>query len=135
MGRPLSGLTTLLEQQSQDLRRDPVGLARFEAAATAGTQLVSRVSAPFSLPQGKGLSFANGSLGFQIVVPPGSTTLHIQLVTATPNVDVDLWVRFGQDVDIATNGLPLAAYLSEGLTGNETLLITTGSTPPLQAGT
>src|ERR1022692_2148682 len=124
--------------QPQATRQDRVGLARFHAdaiTAATGAQLVSGVPAPFSLPKGNGLSFANGNLGFQVVIPNGSTTLQIQLVTTTPNVDVDLWVRFGQDVDIAANGMPLADYLSEGLTGNETLLITTGSTPPLQAGT
>ena len=128
-------LTLLLGAQP---RQDRVGLARIHADAitpAAGTQLVSGVPAPFSLPKGNGLSYANGSLGFQIVVPNGSTTLQIDLVTTTPNVDVDLYVRFGQDVAIGTNGLMVADYLSEGLTGNESVLVTTGSTPPLSAGT
>lgn len=126
----------LLAQEPQ--RQDRVGLTGFHASSitpAAGAQLVSGVPASFSLPKGRGLDFANGDMGFQIVVPTASTTLQIQLVTTTPGVDVDLWVRFGLDVAIAANGLTLADHLSEGLTGNETLLITTGSTPPLRAGT
>jgi hypothetical protein len=125
-----------LAQQSQPPRQERIGLSTFYADAiipAAGTQLVSGVPASFSLPKGSGLGIARGDLGFQIVVPDGSTTLQIQLVTTTPGVDVDLYVRFGQDVDIA-GGQPVADYRSEGLTGNETLLITTGSTPPLKAG-
>jgi hypothetical protein len=128
----------LLAQQPQaPTKPDELVFARFHADATAaasGTQLVSGVPASFTFPKGNGLSQASGDLGFQIAVPDGSTTLQIQLVTTTLGVDVGLYVRFGLDVDIA-NGQPVADYRSEGLTGNETLLITTGSTPPLRAGT
>ena len=131
-------MTTLSGQQPQRPQQQyGILIAEHTDAprAAGSNQLVSGVPASFSLPKGNGLSYASGDLGFQIVVPDGSTTLQIQLSTATPGIDVDLWVRFGQDVGIQTNGLPLADYLSQGLTGNETLLITTGSTPPLRAGT
>jgi uncharacterized protein (TIGR03437 family) len=141
IGRVTLGLavwmTTLLGQQPQ---RPPqqYGILIAEHAdtprAAGSNQLVSGVPASFSFPKGNGLSQASGDLGFQIVVPDGSTTLQIDLVTTTPAVDIDLYVRYGKDVDIA-NGLPVADYRSEGLTGNESLLITTGSTPPLRAGT
>ena len=113
-------------------------MTEFDAGASNSAvvnQLVSGVPASFSLPQSTGLSLFNGSLGFQIVAPAGSTTLQINSVTATTGVDVDLWVRFGQDVAIDANGLPVADYLAQALSGSQTLLITTGSTPPLKAGT
>ncbi len=100
----------------------------------ASTVLSSGVPTSFSVPNNNGLTQLSGDFGFQITVPPGSTTLLVQLITTTPGIDMDLYVRAGQDVGI-DSGQPVADYRVEGLTGNETLLITTGSTPPLSQGT
>src|SRR5262249_20414254 len=66
---------------------------------------------------------------FTIDVPAGASLLKVVLRTSTPNVDVDLFVRFGQDVALSA-GRPVADYTSEGPTGDETINI-----PSPQAGT
>lgn len=76
----------------------------------------------------------NGSTGFTVQVPSGAERLEIQIRTDTPNVDVDLYARRGQDVTIL-DGRVAAEYRSEGFDGNETLVITSQSQPALVAGT
>ena len=74
----------------------------------------------------------NGANGFSVVVPRGATRLEIVLHTTTPKADVDLFVRFGQDV-VISSGSAVADYVSSGPTGDEQLTITASSTPPLRA--
>ena len=92
------------------------------------------VNFTFSFPAVSEPTLFAGDYGAQIVVPPGATSLTIKINTATPNADVDLYVRFGQDVGLSA-GSPLADYSSEGPTGSESITITTSSPFPLQAGT
>ena len=56
------------------------------------------------------------------------------LESVDPDVDVDLYVRFGED-NTVQNSRVVADYSSEGITGNERIVITPRSDPPLQAGT
>lgn len=109
-------------------------IAGCSALAQTSTVISPGVPAPFSIPQTPPLRIFAGVQGFQVVVPPGSTTLEIRLATATSGIDVDLYARFGQDVTIENN-LVVADHRAEDLSGNETLLITTRSTPPLRSGT
>jgi len=110
------------------------------AAVTSGggpinfTQLTSGTAVPFSLPAVTQPTLFAGDAGYRITVPTGATRLTVALVTTTPSVDVDLYVRFGQDPAIS-GGSVVADFRSEGLTGNETITITPSSSPTLQAGT
>ena len=56
------------------------------------------------------------------------------LESVDPDVDVDLYVRFGEDNTVQDRRV-VADYASEGITGNERIVITPRSDPPLQAGT
>ena len=49
-------------------------------------------------------------------------------------INVDLYVRYGEDNDIR-DGRVISDYSSEGPTGNEEIIITRQSDPPLRAGT
>ncbi len=63
-------------------------------------------------------------------VPAGFTRLDVSLVTTTPNVDIDVYVRYGQPPTGTTFD-----HLGDSVTGSEFVSITSGSTPPLRAGT
>ena len=68
-------------------------------------------------------------------MPNGLERVEIELATATPNVDVDLFARFGADVTLSPDGFVVVDHRAEGPTGFETILITPSSSPPLRAGT
>jgi uncharacterized protein (TIGR03437 family) len=135
-------LAVLPAQQPRELatgKGEILSMTRRDAAAVgaagSGSQLTSGVTTPFTLPLVSALTHVNGEYGYTITVPAGATTLDIRLVTTTPGIDVDLYVHYGSDVDLDSNHQPVADYRAEDVTGNEALLITTGSTPPLRAGT
>ncbi|MDP2997044.1 MAG: PPC domain-containing protein [Bryobacterales bacterium] len=73
----------------------------------------------------------NGQSGFTVTVPQGATRLEVTVRTATSNADVDLFVRFGQDVAIE-NGQAVADFKSEGSGGDEQVVV---SGSQLRAGT
>ncbi len=77
--------------------------------------------------------YTTASLSRQITVPVGATRLEIRLRTQTPNVDIDLYVRRGTPPTVSS-GTVLADYKGESLTGDETIVITPASNPPLQPG-
>ncbi|MBI3667016.1 MAG: hypothetical protein HY236_12485 [Acidobacteria bacterium] len=54
-------------------------------------------------------------------------------MTSTPEVNVDLFVRFGAPPTAGTLGV-VAEYASTGPTGNETITVTRDSSPPLRPG-
>lgn len=101
---------------------------------SGGQQLTSGAPASFSFAAVTAPTLFFGANSFRVDVPAGATQLRVDLVTTTPGVDLDLFVRFGQDTAVS-GGSVVADYRSEGLTGNETITITSGSSPPLQAGT
>src|SRR4051812_37749745 len=72
--------------------------------------------------------------GFSVTVPAGATRLDIAVRTTTPNADVDLFVRYGQDVALVSGNV-VADFTSQGPTGNEQVTISASSTPTLRAGT
>ncbi len=92
--------------------------------------LTSGVPQTFAIPAPP----PNGALlapQFRIQVPAGGAQLKIDL---SGNQDVDLYARFGRPIEIQNNA-PVTDFKSDSPTGNETIIITPGSSPPLQAGT
>ncbi len=76
----------------------------------------------------------NGDFSYRIDVPNGATRLEVRLATATPGVDVDLHVRYSQDVTISGSSI-LSDYKSDGDAGDEQISISSSSSPPLRPGT
>ena len=74
-----------------------------------------------------------GNNSFRLVVPDNATRVTFTLESADPDVDVDLYVRYGEDNDVQ-DGRVVHDYVSEGDTGNEEIIVTPESDPPLQAG-
>ena len=75
-----------------------------------------------------------GDNSFQIKVPDNATRVTVTLESETPSIDLDLHVRYGRDNDLQ-NGRIVSDYSSIGDTGNEEIVITRNSSPPLRAGT
>ncbi|MBI3280516.1 MAG: PPC domain-containing protein [Acidobacteria bacterium] len=71
---------------------------------------------------------------YQIEVPEGAARLEVKLITESPDVDVDLYIRRGREPEVA-DGSVVADFVSESESGNETIAITPASTPALQPGT
>ena len=76
----------------------------------------------------------NGDFSFQLEVPEAATRITFTLESVDPNVDVDLFVRYGEDNTIQ-DGRPVFDHASRGITGDERIGITRRSDPPLRAGT
>lgn len=100
----------------------------------SGQDLTSGVAARFSINAVSGATLFNGANSYRITVPQGATRLDIVLSTSTPDADLDLFARFGQDVALSS-GRAVADHRSEGPTGNEQIAITAATDPPLRAGT
>jgi hypothetical protein len=104
-------------------------------APSAPTTLTSGVAGKLNLPAVDGPILFTGNYSYKIQVPEGATRLTVRLATATPNADVDLYVRHGADIDLTTEGDIVADHYSETLTGNEVIVLSAASDPPLRAGT
>jgi hypothetical protein len=117
------------------------GAANFNLTATVTTgggggdpntvALTSGVPQSGSIPAPTPGFVLVGTTQYTIQVPAGAAQLTVNL---SGNPDVDLYVRFGQRITIQ-NGNIVADFISESTTGNETIVIVPGSSPPLQAGT
>ena len=66
--------------------------------------------------------------------PPGAARVALDLAAVNPAVDVDLYVRFGRDNELQ-DGQVVRDHSSRGPSGNERIVITRYSNPPLQTGT
>ena len=75
-----------------------------------------------------------GDFSYQLEVPEDATRVTFTLESVDPDVDVDLYVRFGED-NAVQDGRVVTDYRSQGPTGNEEIVITRQSDPPLRAGT
>ena len=95
---------------------------------TSGTPFSFRVG-PVQSPT---IFTGNGSL--QLEVPADATRVTVTLESQNPSIDMDLFVRYGRDNDLQ-NGRVVSDYSSTGSTGNEEIVITPSSSPPLRAGT
>ena len=76
----------------------------------------------------------SGDDSFRLEVSEDATRVIFTLESVDPDIDVDLYVRFGED-NAVQDGEVVSDYASEGITGNERIVITPQSGPPLQAGT
>ena len=90
--------------------------------------------ADFSLGPVDTSTLFNGDNSFRLEVPDNASRVTFTLESVDPDVDVDLYVRFGEDNDLQDRRV-VTDYSSEGLTGNEEIVITRQSDPPLRAGT
>lgn len=104
-----------------------------EAAPTTNL-LVSGQARNFSIGPVAGGALINGPGGFRIEVPEGARRLDIRLAATRPELDIDLYVRFGQDVGLSGTSI-VSHYSSTGDTGVEEIGITQASSPALRAGT
>ena len=100
----------------------------------AARQLMPGQTADFRLGPVDTPTLFNGDYSFQLEVSENATRVIFTLESVDPDVDVDLYVRFGEDNEVQ-DGRVVADYSSEGITGNERIVITPRSDPPLQAGT
>ena len=76
----------------------------------------------------------SGDASFQVEVPEGATRATFTLESVDPDVNVDLYVRYGEDNAIQGRSV-VSDYSSTGPTGNEQIVVTPQSAPPLRAGT
>ena len=128
-----------------------VALALFTTGIAVNGTITATVSASAAPPPGSGdralisgtprsvtLGPVNSPLLFNedaytIHVPEGASRLEIRLTTATPGADIDLFARFGQPAGVQ-NGAVVAEHRSEGPAGEESIVITASSSPPLRSG-
>ena len=75
-----------------------------------------------------------GDDSFRLEVPEDATRVTFTLESEIPSVDVDLYVRYGED-NAVQNRRVVSDHASESPTGNERIAITRRSDPPLRAGT
>ena len=104
------------------------------SAGAGGSLLISGQARSFSIGPVTGGTLINGAGGFRIDVPEGARRLDVRLAAARPELDIDLHVRYGQDVSLSGSAI-VSDYSSAGDGGTEALSITAGSSPPLRAGT
>ena len=88
----------------------------------------------FSLPRVSDATLFTGGPAFTAEVPEGSASLTVKLETRTPDVDIDLYVRHGAKPELSDTMI-VSDYSSTLPTGEETIVITPQSKPPLQSGT
>lgn len=105
-------------------------------SAPASTLLTNGAPVQFILPQAVfSGQFFGGDLGYAIYVPPGATTLTIDMVPEDPTYSADLLARFASDVGLSGTGKPNFDYVVAGGSGTKQLVIDSHSSPPLQSGT
>ena len=104
-------------------------------AAFAVTPVSSGIPVSFTLPAVNVASFIPNF--YSIAVPAHTAKLEIRLLTETAAADLDLYVRFGQDVALSTGGGGVIAdQTSEAdITGNESVTILADSKDGLTVGT
>ena len=100
----------------------------------SGGALPSGQSAAFRLGPVDSPMLFSGDSSFQVEVPKGATSVTFTLESVDPDVNVDLYVRYGED-NAVQDGSFVSDYSSTGPTGNERIVVTPQSDPPLRAGT
>ena len=75
-----------------------------------------------------------GKPSFRLEVPENASRVIFTLESVDPDVDVNLYVRFGQN-NAFQDGRIVTDHRSSGPTGNEQIVITPSSDPALRAGT
>ena len=130
-GNPSDTKTAQLAKQIQSVERSASLDHPFQKAATP---LSPGQPTTFSRGPVDSSTLFTGDHSFQLLVPENATSVTFTLESVDPGIDMDLFVRYGEDNDLQ-NGRVVSDYSSEGLTGNEEIVITRQSDPPLRAGT
>ena len=97
----------------------------------AATSLSPGKSTTFSVGPVDNSTIFIGDGSFQLLVPESATSVTVTLESSN---DMGLYVRYGEDNDLQ-NGRVVSDYASRESTGNEEIVITPQSDPPLRAGT
>ena len=100
----------------------------------SGGPLTTGQPAGFRLGPVDGPTLFRGDSSFRLEAPENASRVIFTLESVDPDVDVDMFVRFGQNNDLR-DGMVVTDYSSGGPTGNERIGITRRSNPPLRAGT
>ena len=75
-----------------------------------------------------------GRSSYRFEVSEGTESIAVSLNLVDPGVDVDLYLRFARESELK-DGIVLSDYRSEGFKGNEQIVISGDSKPPLRPGT
>jgi hypothetical protein len=130
-----------IEPRTVSVAQDRIGFSGAQKAApikaaqsqrSAVTTVNSGATIPFALPSVSSPSLYSGDT-YKVDVPANATRLEIRVRTTTPNADVDLFVRYGSPVEMAS-GSVVRDHEGVSDTGNETVVITPTSNPALRAG-
>ena len=100
----------------------------------AGGPLTPGQPANFRLGPVDNPTIFHGDYSYRLEVPANATRVTFALNSADPDVDVDLFVRFGED-NVLRDRRVVSDYSSVTTSGNERIVITRSSDPPLRAGT
>ena len=100
----------------------------------AGGPLTPGQPANFRLGPVDNPTIFRGDYSYRLEVPENASRVTFVLNSADPDVDVDLFVRFGED-NVLRDRRVVSDYSSETTSGNERIVITRSSDPPLRAGT
>ena len=96
-----------------------------------GARLTNGVPAAISIPSIQSPTVVAGGLGYRIDVPDGASRLRIDAQLDNPDADLQLLVRYGFDVQLFPNGLPLADQVLPGLGPSQTVSVTLNTLPPI----
>ncbi len=77
----------------------------------------------------------NGESGYFLDVPPDAVRVDLQLTTVPPDANVDLFMRAAVDVQRTAAGDIVADHSSRNPGGEERIILTADSNPPIQPGT
>ena len=100
----------------------------------AGGPLTPGQPANFRLGPVDNPALFRGDYSYRLEVPENASRVTFVLNSADPDVDADLYVRFGED-NVVRDGRVVSDYSSVTTSGNERIVITRSSDPPLRAGT
>ena len=100
----------------------------------AGGPLTPGQPAPFRLGPVDNPAIFHGGYSYRLEVPANASRATFVLNSDDPGVDVDLYVRFGED-NVVRDRRVVSDRSSTGTSGNERIVITRSSDPPLRAGT
>lgn len=99
----------------------------------AVTDLPNGVPVRWELPAVSAATLFTGDQGFRVVMPEAPALLEIRLVTDTPGVDVDLYVRYNVEPEVQ-GGRVISDHSSASFSANESVTIRPTTTPPLREG-
>ena len=100
----------------------------------SGGTLTPGQPADFRLGPADSPAIFAGDHSFRLEAPENASRITFTLESVDPDVDLALLVRYGEDNDIQ-DGRPVFDHGSQNPEGNERIVITRRSDPPLRAGT